>query len=63
MNAGHRAIWGTVLSLAIVGLPFVPLLLSVAEEAALGTHYVEGACRALGVHGMFRRFYEAFGIF
>ena len=48
--------------LALLALPFVPQLLSIAEESIIDTNYVENVCRSLGVHDDLGRLYDAFGI-
>jgi len=45
--------------LALVILPFVPLLLSLVEGSLFGTHQVEEFCRKLGLHASLGRLYEA----
>ena len=50
------------LFLALAALPFVPLLLSIVEDASFGTSHVQRYCRRLGVHDELGRLYKAFGI-
>jgi len=57
----HAGLWAALI-VALFVLPFAPLLLSIAEDAAFDTHYVEDACRVIGVHGALGRLYESVGI-
>ena len=44
--------------LLIVLLPFVPLLLALAESVVLGTNRVERLCQRLGIHDALGQLYE-----
>lgn len=43
----------------LVLLPFIPLLLSLAEQLVLGTDHVEHFCRMIGIHDELAALYDA----
>jgi hypothetical protein len=52
------AVLSVLLVLGIACLPFVPLLLSLAESLTLGTQRVEDFCREIGVHEELTALYQ-----
>lgn len=54
-GTGHAVAWAVV---ALIVLPFVPLLLSLSESLLFHTTHVEDACRKLGIHDALSKLYN-----
>ena len=64
-SASRRGWYTTVVAVvvALVTLPFLPLVLSVAEGKLFGTFYVEAACSRIGVHNALVTLYKFCGVY
>jgi hypothetical protein len=55
-SVGQAVAWSVV---AVLIIPFIPLILSIAESLLFHSHRVEDACRAIGIHAALSKLYNS----
>ncbi|MGZ9262405.1 MAG: hypothetical protein ACXW6V_23300 [Candidatus Binatia bacterium] len=56
---GIAAVLGLFAVLALIALPFLPLLMSLCEGMVFGTRPVEAFCERIGIHDELGSLYQA----